>query len=87
LPVAGALDHLIANLFRAARELGVPHAAVRARLRQWVEFQPPGHFLLIVPVLAALEFLPGTVAAPARARLTCPSTRHPEPSRVFCGWW
>ena len=43
------LDHLIANLFRAASELGVPHAAVRARLRQWLEFQPPDHFLLIEP--------------------------------------
>lgn len=44
-----ALDHLIANLFRAAHKLGVPDAAVHARLQQWLEFLPPDHFLLIEP--------------------------------------
>jgi DNA-binding transcriptional regulator YhcF (GntR family) len=44
-----ALDQLIAKLFRAARELGAPLSTVRFRLRQWLELQPPDHFLLIEP--------------------------------------
>lgn len=44
-----ALDHLISRLFRSARELGAPLSTVRSRLRQWLELQPPDHFLLIEP--------------------------------------
>lgn len=44
-----ALDQLIANIFRSARNQNVPLAAVRARLRHWLEMQPPDHFLLIEP--------------------------------------
>src|ERR1700733_6943060 len=44
-----ALDQIVANLFRAARELGVPLAAVRSRIRHWLDLQPPDHFLLIEP--------------------------------------
>ena len=44
-----ALDQLIGNLFRSARGLGTPLSAVRSRLRQWLELQPPDHFLLIEP--------------------------------------
>jgi DNA-binding transcriptional regulator YhcF (GntR family) len=44
-----ALDQLIARLFRSARELGAPLTTVRSRLRQWLELQPPDHFLLIEP--------------------------------------
>jgi GntR family transcriptional regulator len=44
-----ALDQLIAGLFRSARELGAPLSTVRLRLRQWLELQPPDHFLLIEP--------------------------------------
>ncbi len=44
-----ALDHLIATLFRSARDAGTPLSAVRARLRQWLDLQPPDHFLLIEP--------------------------------------
>jgi DNA-binding transcriptional regulator YhcF (GntR family) len=47
--VALALDQLIARLFRSARELDAPLAAVRSRLRQWLELQPPDHFLVIEP--------------------------------------
>jgi DNA-binding transcriptional regulator YhcF (GntR family) len=42
-----ALDRLAANLFRAARELGVPLTTVRARLRHLLEMQPPDHFLVV----------------------------------------
>jgi DNA-binding transcriptional regulator YhcF (GntR family) len=42
-----ALDQLIAVLFRSAREQGVSLPALRARLRQWLELQPPDRFLLI----------------------------------------
>lgn len=44
-----ALDQMIARLFRSARELGAPLSTVRSRLRQWLELQPPDHFLLIEP--------------------------------------
>jgi hypothetical protein len=40
---------LIATLFRSARELGSSLAIVRSRLRQWLDMQPPDHFLLIEP--------------------------------------
>jgi DNA-binding transcriptional regulator YhcF (GntR family) len=44
-----ALDRLIADFFRSARKLNAPLATVRARVRQWLEMQPPDHFLLIEP--------------------------------------
>jgi len=44
-----ALDQIIATLFRSARKSGVTLPALRARLRQWLELQPPDHFLLIEP--------------------------------------
>jgi GntR family transcriptional regulator len=44
-----ALDQLISSLFVSARELGAPLSTVRSRLRQWLELQPPDHFLLIEP--------------------------------------
>jgi DNA-binding transcriptional regulator YhcF (GntR family) len=43
------LEQLIAGLFRTARELGAPLAQVRARLHQYLELQPPDHFLVIEP--------------------------------------
>jgi DNA-binding transcriptional regulator YhcF (GntR family) len=44
-----ALDQMIARLFRSARKLGVTLPILRLRLRQWLELQPPDHFLLIEP--------------------------------------
>ena len=44
-----ALDQLISDLFRSARQLGAPLSTVRARLRRWLDLQPPDHFLLIEP--------------------------------------
>jgi len=44
-----ALDHLVAELFRSARKLGIPLPMVRCRLRHWFELQIPDHFLLIEP--------------------------------------
>lgn len=41
------IDRLIASVFGLARQSGIPLAAVRARLRYWLELQPPDHFLLI----------------------------------------
>ena len=49
LTTAVALDQMIATLFRSARKSGVSWPALRARLRQWLELQPPDHFLLIEP--------------------------------------
>jgi GntR family transcriptional regulator len=44
-----ALDQMIARLFRSARQMGVSLPALRSRMRQWLEVQPPDHFLLIEP--------------------------------------
>lgn len=44
-----ALDQVIARLFRSARKLGVTLPVLRSRLRQWLELQPPDHFLLLEP--------------------------------------
>jgi len=44
-----ALDQMIARVFRSARKLGVSLPALRSRLQQWLELQPPDHFLLIEP--------------------------------------
>jgi len=44
-----AVEQMIARLFRSARKLGVSLPALRSRLRHWMEFQPPDHFLLIEP--------------------------------------
>lgn len=63
-----SLDHLIAELFRSARELQLPLSAVRERLRHWLELQPPDHFLLIEPDAELREI----VAAEMRAALTFP---------------
>ena len=49
LSSALALDQMIAGLFRSARGQGVSLPALRSRLRQWLELQPPDHFLLIEP--------------------------------------
>jgi len=43
------VDQMITGLFRSARKLGVPLPALRSRLRQWLELQPPDHFLVIEP--------------------------------------
>jgi DNA-binding transcriptional regulator YhcF (GntR family) len=44
-----AVDQVIAHLFRSSRKLGVSLPDLRARLRHWLELQPPDHFLLIEP--------------------------------------
>ncbi len=44
-----ALDQMIAGLFRSARKQGVSLPVLRVRLRQWLELQPPDHFLLVEP--------------------------------------
>jgi DNA-binding transcriptional regulator YhcF (GntR family) len=44
-----AIDQMIARLFSSARRLGISLPALRSRLRQWLELQPPDHFLLIEP--------------------------------------
>ena len=63
-----ALDQLIARLFRSARELGAPLSTVRSRLRQWLELQPPDHFLFIEPE----EELRRIVAAEIERAVTFP---------------
>ena len=63
-----ALDQLITGFLRSARQLNAPLATVRARLRQWLEIQPPDHFLLIEPDGAFAQI----IAAEMQAALTLP---------------
>jgi DNA-binding transcriptional regulator YhcF (GntR family) len=49
LSSALALDQMIASVFRSARKQGVSLSVLRSRLRQWLELQPPDHFLLVEP--------------------------------------
>jgi len=51
------IDYHIAGFFRAARELGLPPAAVRERVAQWLAAPPPDHFLLIDPDPLARQIL------------------------------
>src|SRR5258708_2510844 len=44
-----ALEQMIADLFRSARMQGISLPDLRSRLRQWLEVQPPDHFLLLEP--------------------------------------
>jgi GntR family transcriptional regulator len=46
---AQMLDHHIVGFFRAARELNLPAAEVRARVAEWLAAPPPDHLLLIDP--------------------------------------
>jgi DNA-binding transcriptional regulator YhcF (GntR family) len=46
---AQMLDHHIAGFFRAARDLKLPAAEVRARVAEWLAAPPPDHLLLIDP--------------------------------------
>jgi len=43
------LDQHIAAFFRAARELKLPAAEIRARVAEWLAWPPPDHLLLIEP--------------------------------------
>jgi GntR family transcriptional regulator len=63
-----ALDQLIGNLFRSARELNVPLSAVHSHLRRRLGLQPPDHFLLIEPD----EELRRIVVAEMRQAVTFP---------------
>jgi DNA-binding transcriptional regulator YhcF (GntR family) len=65
---AVALDKLIADFLLAVRTLDTPLSVIRARLRQWLESQPPDHFLLIEPELE----LASIVAAAMQQHLTFP---------------
>ena len=83
-----ALDQLIARLFRSAREIGAPLATVRNRLRQWLDLQPPDHFLLIEPDEELRKILdgrnrpsrnfPGPELRPARLPQDSPMARFPS---------
>jgi DNA-binding transcriptional regulator YhcF (GntR family) len=47
LPLAIALDQLVADFFRSARGLDATWGEIRSRLQHWLELQPPDHFVLI----------------------------------------
>lgn len=57
-----AIDQMIARLFRTARELGVSLPALRARLRQNLDLQPPDHFLLVEPDIELRRILVAEIA-------------------------
>jgi DNA-binding transcriptional regulator YhcF (GntR family) len=49
LSMALALDQMISELFRSARQANAPLPELRSRLKHWLEMQPPDRFLLIEP--------------------------------------
>ena len=51
------IDHHIAEFFRATREMGLPAAAVRARVLEWLAAPVPDHFVLIDPDAALRQIL------------------------------
>jgi GntR family transcriptional regulator len=57
------LDQLIANFFRSVRQLNLPLTTVRTRLGQWLELQPPDHFLLIEPDAALARIIASEMQA------------------------
>lgn len=75
-----ALDQMIARLVLSARKLGVSLPALRTRLKQWLELQPPDHFLLIEPdeelrrILAAEIARVVTFPVESRTPQDCPKT-------------
>ena len=58
-----ALDQLITSFFQSAREMGANLSTVRSRLQQWLEAQPPDHFLLIEPDAALAQILVSEIQA------------------------
>ena len=49
-PVAGLeLDHLISTFLNTARKKGYSLKEIRNRIKGWLTFQPPDHFLVIEP--------------------------------------
>jgi DNA-binding transcriptional regulator YhcF (GntR family) len=65
---ASAADQILAELFRSARKMNVPLGTLRARLRRWLEWQPPDRFLL----LEQDEELRRILAAEVQAAVTLP---------------
>jgi GntR family transcriptional regulator len=73
-----ALDQFIADLFRSARDRGIPLRRVHNRLRRWLTLHPPDHFAVIEPdeelgriltteIEAAVEF-PAVTLTPEACR-------------------
>ena len=62
------VDQLLGTLLCSPKQAGFPLAEVRARLRQWLDLQPPDHFLLIEPD----HELRRIIAAEMTASLTFP---------------
>lgn len=74
LPPALALDEMIARLFRSAQKLGVSLPELRSRLRQWLELQPPDHFLLIEPDEELRQILSSEIAQAVAFPVKCCGT-------------
>lgn len=68
------LDRLIGDFFRSARKLNMPLAVVRERLRQWLDIQPPDHFLLIEPDMQ----LAHVIVSEMKAAVSLPVKTVPE---------
>ncbi len=64
------LDQTIVQLVVTARKAGVSLPALRTRLRQWMETQPPDHFLLIEPDEELRRILAAEIAAAVTLAVT-----------------
>jgi len=76
-----ALDQMIARLFRSARKLGVSLPDLRTRLRQWLELQPPDHFLLVEPDEELRKILAAEIARSVKFPVqSCGTDDCPKPA-------
>lgn len=80
-----ALDQMISSVFRSARKLGVSLPLVRARLRQWLDLQPPDHFLLIEPNEELRRILAAEIAGTKTIKFPVASCRPEECAKSLDG--
>jgi GntR family transcriptional regulator len=65
LPLKGELelDQMISNFLQVTRSKGFSLAEIRRRVKSWLEFQTPDHFLLIEPDLELRDILIAEIRA------------------------
>lgn len=80
-----ALDQLISVFFQSAREMGAPLSSIRSRLRQWLEMQPPDHFLLIESDAALAQILVSEIQAAVNLPVRSCGVEAPDAGALLVG--
>jgi GntR family transcriptional regulator len=82
---AQILDQHIAGFFRAARQLGLPAAEVRARVAEWLAAPPPDRLLVIDPDAEVRKILVAEVAAATGLAVAEASLEDCAKAGIFAG--